>query len=116
MSCGSVVLAGDTGYVALGLSRCKQTVGFFSDKSYPCLVGIGLNQVLFDLRKVYVLNLKTGQTGKHLFCRQICKLRSFLNQDSTVLPNYHKTCNTVMITTNHNRFAVHPIINFECFA
>ena len=41
-----------------------------------------LNRDMFDLRKIYELNLKTGRLNK---CRWICKLRSFLNREFTVL-------------------------------
>ena len=35
-----------------------------------------------DLKKIYIANLKQE---KHIFCRWICKFRSFLNRDSTVV-------------------------------
>ena len=44
-----------------------------------------LNWGLFDLRKIYVVNLKTSFFKKMSYvCRWICKLKSFLNRDSPV--------------------------------
>ena len=46
-----------------------------------------LNQELFDLRNIYVSSLITG-CPKNV-CRWICKLRSFLNREFTVVLNHY---------------------------
>ena len=38
----------------------------------------------FDLSYIYLVNLKKREQKKYVVCRLICKLRSFLNRDSTV--------------------------------
>ena len=48
-----------------------------------------INRVMFYLRKIYVLNLKTDRPKKNALCRWICKLRSFLNREFTVLIKYY---------------------------
>jgi hypothetical protein len=44
-----------------------------------------LNWEMFDLRKIYVLNLKNGRSKKMPYVDWICNMRSFLNQEFTVL-------------------------------
>ena len=50
-----------------------------------------LNLIVFDFRKIYVANLKKREQKTNVLYWWICKLRSFLNRDSTVLYIAHCT-------------------------
>ena len=66
-------------------STCQDFLSIFYQDPHLFSVDT-LIQANLDLRKIYLLNLKNGRLKKCLkVCRWICKFKSFLNRNFTVL-------------------------------
>ena len=64
----------------------------------------------FDLRKIYVVNLKTGRRKK------ICNLRSFLNREFTVFPKLFGLRINMYLESSQNLFELaEGLVNYRFF-